>query len=124
MVQTNLGIDEGFVHPFAGRLEELALDYTLKMTEQAREKGVTLINVYELFAGHHSRFDDPTSPAYVRRDPTYWAYMAEINALGNEVVADVMLHILNTGQKTYHRKHSDTFLERALESEFDGTYGY
>lgn len=124
MVTTNLGIDEDFVHPFADRLEELALDYTLKMTEQAREKGVTLINAYELFAGHHSRFDDPTSPAYVRGDPTYWAYMAEINALGNEVVADVVLHILSTGRKIYHRKHSDTFLERALESEFDGVYGY
>lgn len=124
MAQTNLGIDEGFVHPFADRIEELALDYTLKMTEQAREKGVTLINAYELFAGHHSRFDDPTSLAYVRDDPTYWAYMAEINALGNEVVADVMLQILNTGRKIYHRKHSDTFLDRALESEFDGVYGY
>jgi hypothetical protein len=123
-VETNLGIDEGFVHPFAGRIEELALDYTLKMTEQAREKGVTLINAYELFAGHHSRFDDPTSPAYVRGDPTYWAYMAEINALGNEVVADVMLHILNSGGKIYHRKHSDRFLDRALESEFDGVHGY
>jgi hypothetical protein len=94
------------------------------MTEQAREKGVTLINAYELFSGHHSRFDDPASPTYVRADPTYWAYMAEINALGNEVVADVMLHILNTGQKTYHRKHSDTFRDRALESEFDGVIGY
>jgi len=123
-VETNLGIDEGFVHPFADRIEELALDYTLKMTEQAREKGVTLINAYELFAGHHSRFDDPTSPAYVRGDPTYWAYMAEINALGNEVVADVMLHILNTGRKVYQRKHSDEFIDRALESEFDGVYGY
>jgi hypothetical protein len=124
MVQTNLGIDEAFVHPFADRLEELALEYTLKMTEQARKKGVTLINAYELFAGHHSRFDDPASPHYVRGDPTYWAYMAEINALGNEVVADVMLHVLNTGQKVYHRKHSDTFRERALESEFDGVIGY
>jgi len=123
-VETNLGIDEGFVHPFAGRLEKLALNYTLKMTRQARRKGVSLINAYELFAGHHSRFDDPTSPAYVRADPTYWAYMAEINALGNEVVADVMLHILNTGRKTYHRKHSDRFLDRALESEFEGVYGY
>jgi hypothetical protein len=123
-VETNLGIDEGFVHPFADRIEELALDYTLKMTEQARKKGVTLINAYELFAGHHSRFDDPTSPAYVRDDPTYWAYMAEINALGNEVVADVMLHVLNTGGKIYHRKHSDRFLDRALESEFGGVYGY
>jgi hypothetical protein len=124
MVETTLGIDEGFVHPFKGRLEKLALRYTLKMTRQARKKGVTLINAYELFAGHHSRFDDPTSPAYVRRDPTYWAYMAEINALGNEVVADVMLHVLNTGRTTYHRKHSDTFRDRALESEFDGVYGY
>ena len=50
--------------------------------------------------------------------------MAEINALGNEVVADVMLHILNSGGKTHYRKHSDTFLDRALESEFDGVYGY
>jgi len=123
-VETNLGIDEDFVHPFADRLEELALDYTLKMTEQARKKGVTLINAYELFAGHHSRFDDPASPAYVRDDPTYWAYMAEINALGNEVVADVMLHILITGGKIYQRKHSDRFLDRALESEFDGVHGY
>jgi hypothetical protein len=54
----------------------------------------------------------------------YWAYMAEINALGNEVVADVVLHILNSGGKTYYRKHSDTFRERALESEFDGVHGY
>ena len=123
-VQTNLGIDEGFAHPAAARLEKLALDYTQKMTKQAREKGVTLINAYELFAGHHSRFDDPTSPSYVRADPTYWAYMAEINALGNEVVADVMLHILNTGKKIYKRKHSDTFRDRALHSEFDGVYGY
>jgi len=123
-VQTNLGIDEGFVHPFAPMLEELALDYTLKMTKQAHKKGVTLINAYELFAGHHSRFDDSTSPAFVRGDPTYWAYMAEINALGNEVVADVMLHILNTGRTIYHRKHSDTFRDRALASEFDGVPGY
>ncbi len=123
-LQTNLGIDEGFVHPFADRIEELALDYTRKMNKQARKKGVTLINAYELFAGHHSRFDDPTSPAYVPDDPTYWAYMAEINALGNEVVADVMLHILSSGKKIYHRKHSDTFLDRALESEFDGVIGY
>ena len=124
MVETILGIDEGFVHPFAGRLDKLALRYALRMTKQARRKGVTLINAYELFARHHSRFDDPTSPAYVRRDPTYWAHMAEINALGNEVVADVMLHALNTGRKVYQRKHSDRFLDRALESEFDGVYGY
>jgi len=123
-VETNLGIDEGFVHPFTDKLEKLALQYTMRMAEQARNKGVTLINAYELFAGHHSRFDDPTSPAYVQRDPTYWAYMAEINALGNEVVADIMLHVLNTGQKVYHRKHSDRFLDRALQSEFDGVYGY
>lgn len=123
-VETNLGIDEGFVHPFAGSLENLAQRYTLKMTRQARKKGVTLINSFGLFAGHHSRFDDPSSPAYVPADPTYWAYMAEINALGNEVVADVMLHILNTGRPTYHRKHSDRFLDRALQSEFDGVYGY
>lgn len=123
-VATNLGIDEGFVHPFADRLEELALDYTLQMTEQAREHGVTLLNAYELFAGHHSRFDDPASPTYVPEDPTYWSYMGEINALGHEVVADVMLHILNTGGKLYQRKHSDAFRETALENEFDGVYGY
>ena len=74
--------------------------------------------------GHHSRYDDPTSPDYVAEDPTYWAYMAEINALGHEVVADVMLHILNTGKKVYHRKHSDEFRDRALQNEFTGVYGY
>lgn len=83
-----------------------------------------LINSVQLFAGHHSRFDDPTSPYYVESDPTYWAYMAEINALGQEVVADVMLHILNTGQRFYARKHSDTFKARALANEFPGVYGY
>ena len=119
-----LGIDDEFVHPFAGKLEELAFDYTNKMLEQAREKGVSMINVYKLFAGHHSRFDDPTSPCYVEADPTYWAYMAEINALGHEVVADVMLHILNTGKSVYARKHSDTFRQRALENEFPGVFGY
>jgi hypothetical protein len=112
------------VHPFAGQLAELASDYTNKMLEQAREKGVSVINVYELFAGHHSRFDDPASPSYVEADPTYWAYMAEINALGHEVVADVMLHTLNTGKSVYARKHSDTFRQRALENEFPGVYGY
>jgi hypothetical protein len=50
--------------------------------------------------------------------------MAELNALGNEVAADVMLHILNTGRNIYFRKHSDTFLARARASEFDGVYGY
>ena len=120
----DLGIDEGFVHPFADKIEELAIDYYLKMVEQAREEGVNLINVYDLFAGHHSRFDDPDSPYYVEDDPTYWAYMAEINALGQEVVADVMLHILNTGKKVYARKHSDTFISRALVNEFPGVYGY
>lgn len=119
-----LGIDDEFVHPFAGKLEELAFDYTNKMLEQAREKGVSMINVCQLFAGHHSRFDDPTSPYYVKADPTYWAYMAEINALGQEVVADVMLHILNTGKSVYARKHSDTFRQRALENEFPGVFGY
>lgn len=119
-----LGIDDGFVHPFAGKLEELAFDYTHKMLEQARERGVSMINVCQLFAGHHSRFDDPTSPCYVKADPTYWAYMAEINALGQEVVADVMLHILNTGKSIYARKHSDTFRQRALENEFPGVFGY
>jgi len=119
-----LGIDDAFVHPFAGKLEELALDYTNKMLEQARENGVSVINVYKLFAGHHSRFDDPASPYYVEADPTYWAYMAEINALGHEVVADVMLHILNTGKSVFARKHSDTFRQRALENEFPGVFGY
>jgi hypothetical protein len=50
--------------------------------------------------------------------------MAEINALGHEVVADVMLHILNTGNSVYARKHSDTFRQRALENEFPGVFGY
>lgn len=119
-----LGIDDEFVHPFADKLEELALDYTNKMREQARAKGVSMINVYELFAGHHSRFDDPTSPYYVASDPTYWAYMAEINALGHEVIADVILHTLNTGKHVYARKHSDAFRQRALENEFPGVFGY
>lgn len=118
------GVDEDFVHPFAEMLEELALDYSQRMAEQAREKGVSMVNVYDLFAGHHSRYDDPTSPDYVSSDPTYWAYMAEINALGHEVVADVMLHMLNTGKKIYRRKHSDNFRERALLNEFPGVYGY
>ena len=73
---------------------------------------------------HHSRFDDPASPDYVAADPGYRAYMAEINAMGNEVVADVMLQILNTGKKKYKRKHSDTFRDRALQHEFPGVYGY
>lgn len=119
-----LGIDEDFVHPFSSELEKLALDYTKRMRKQARKEGVSLINAYQLFAGHHSRYDDPTSKYYVSADPTYWAYMAEINALGQEVVADVMLHILNTGKKLYKRKHSDVFKERALENEFPGVYGY
>jgi len=120
----DLGIDEGFVHPFADKLETLALDYSRRMREQAREENVSLINVVDLFAGHHSRFDDPESDYYVEDDPTYWAYMAEINALGQEVVADVMLHILNTGKKVYQHKHSDVFRIRALENEFAGVYGY
>jgi hypothetical protein len=60
----------------------------------------------------------------VEADPTYWAYMAEINALGHEVVADVMLHILNSGRPIYKRKHSDFFKARALANEFTGVYGY
>jgi len=120
----DLGIDDDFVHPFANRLEELTLDYYLRMREQAREENVSLINVIDLFAGHHSRFDDPESAYYVDGDPTYWAYMAEINALGHEVVADVMMHVLNTGKGTYKRKHSDTFRDRALDNEFPGVYGY
>ena len=124
-IQTaQLGIDSDFVHPFADQLEELAKDYSDRMAEQAEEKGVTMINVYDLFAGHHSRFDDPTSPYYVEDDPTYWAYMAEINAMGHEVMADVMLHILNSGKKKYNRKHSSVFRERAIANEFPGTYGY
>ena len=119
-----LGIDESFVHPFADYLEPLARGYNLRMRFQARREGVSLINSVQLFAGHHSRFDDPTSPYYVEDDPTYWAYMAEINALGQEVVADVMLHILNTGRRVYARKHSDTFRTRALANEFPGVYGY
>lgn len=121
---TELGIDNGFIHPFADDLEDLARDYTKRMLKQAREKRVSMINVYELFAGHHSRFDDPSSPHYVESDPTYWAYMAEINALGHEVVADVMLHILNTGKEKYKRQHSDAFRQRAIENEFPGVYGY
>jgi hypothetical protein len=50
--------------------------------------------------------------------------MAEINALGQEVVADVMLHILNTGNKLYKRKHSDAFKTRARANEFPGVFGY
>jgi hypothetical protein len=123
-VRMDLGINPNFVHPTATKLEDFALDYSERMLEQAREKGVSMINVYELFAGHHSRFDDPTSPHYVAADPTYWAYMAEINALGHEVVADVMLKILNTGKKTYKRRHSSEFRSRALASEFPGVYGY
>ncbi len=119
-----MGINYNFVHPFAEDLEELAQDYYDRMKEQAKEEGVTLINVVDLFSGHHSRFDDSTSPYYVADDPTYWAYMAEINALGQEVVADVMLHILNTGKKLYKRKHSDVFKARALANEFPGVYGY
>lgn len=121
---TQFGIDSDFVHPFAGKLEHLARNYSNKMLKQARKNGVSMINVYELFAGHHSRFDDPTSPYFVENDPTYWAYMAEINALGQEVVADVMLHILNTGKNKYSRKHSNVFRQRALENEFPGVYGY
>ena len=119
-----LGIDNDFVHPFANELEELALDYTRRMREQARDEEVSFINAYQLFSGHHSRYDDPTSPYFVAVDPTYWAYMAEINALGQEVVADVMLHILNTGKKLYNRKHSDEFKARARANEFPGVYGY
>jgi hypothetical protein len=119
-----LGIDESFVHPFADSLVGLARAYNRKMRIQAESEGVSLIDVVQLFAGHHSRFDDPASPYYVADDPTYWAYMAEINALGQEVVADVMLHILNTGKVNYARKHSDEFLERARANEFPGVYGY
>jgi len=119
-----LGIDDGFVHPFANHLESLANFYNQRMRVQARREGVSLINVVELFSGHHSRFDDPASPYYVEEDPTYWAYMAEINALGQEVVADVMLHILNSGKPLYKRKHSDVFRTRALANEFPGVFGY
>lgn len=118
------GINNDFVHPFADDLEERARDYYNRMKKQAKKEGVTLINVFDLFSGHHSRFDDPTSPHYVAGDPTYWAYMAEINALGHEVVADVILHMLNTGKKVYERKHSDVFKDRALANEFPGVYGY
>ncbi|MEY8199392.1 MAG: hypothetical protein RPS47_09140, partial [Colwellia sp.] len=118
------GINEDFLHPFAKDLEKRARDYSKRMKKQAKNEGVTFINIIDLFSGHHSRFDDPTSPYYVASDPTYWAYMAEINALGQEVVADVMLHILNTGKKQYHRKHSDVFIDRALANEFQGVYGY
>src|SRR5690606_4895310 len=121
---TKLGIDDTFIHPFADELEALARDYTKRMVKQAKKKRVSMINVYELFAGHHSRFDDPSSPHYVESDPTYWAYLAEINALGHEVVADVMLHILNTGKEKYERKHSGEFRQRAIENEFPGVYGY
>lgn len=121
---TNGGIDQGFVHPFADELSKLALEYSKRMRKQAKDEGVSMINVYDLFAGHHSRFDDPASPNYVAADPTYWAYLAEINAMGHEVVADVMLHILNTGHSLYKRKHSDEFRARALENEFEGVYGY
>ncbi len=125
-ITTNyFGIDEDFVHPFAADLSKLALEYSKRMRKQANAHDVSMINVYELFAGHHSRFDDPTSPDYVAADPTYWAYLAEINAMGHEVVADVMLHILNTGDRLYMRKHSDEFRERAEENEFFGVYyGY
>ncbi len=119
-----LGIDEDFVHPFGEGVDDLARYYSNRMRRQARRNGVSFINSYDLFAGHHSRFDDPTSPDYVAADPTYWAYMAEINALGQEVVADVMLQMLSTGKPLYRRKHSDAFRERALESEFPGVYGY
>ena len=119
-----LGIDDDFVHPFARGLDRLALWYSRRMAAQAVIHGVNMINVYDLFAGHHSRFDDPTSPDYVAGDPTYWAYMAEINALGHEVVADVMLHMLNTGKRAYRRKHSSRFRDRALAHEFPGVYGY
>jgi hypothetical protein len=57
----NLGIDSDFVHPFSRKLENLSLQYTRRMIRQAKAKGVSMINVYELFAGHHSRFDDPTA---------------------------------------------------------------
>jgi hypothetical protein len=123
-IPVNGGIIDGYVHPFAKDLEEHAQDYSDRMAAQAKEEGVNFINAFDLFAGHHSRFDDPTSPYYVAADPTYWAYMAEINALGQEVVADVMLHILNTGKKLYKRKHSDVFKDRALANEFPGVYGY
>lgn len=119
-----LGIDDDSVHPFARGLDRIAFLYSRRMAAQAVLHGVNMINVYDLFAGHHSRFDDPTSPDYVAEDPTYWAYMAEINGLGHEVVADVMLHMLNTGKQTYHRKHSSHFLDRALAHEFPGVYGY
>lgn len=119
-----LGIDASFTHPFAEHLDSLARAYNFKMRLQATEEGVNLIDVVQLFAGHHSRFDDPSSPYYVATDPTYWAYMAEINALGHEVVADVMLHILNTGKSIYVRKHSNNFKDRALANEFPGVYGY
>lgn len=118
------GINNDFVHPFAKDLEERAQNYSNRMKKQAKKEGVTLINAFDLFSGHHSRFDDPTSPYYVAADPTYWAYMAEINALGQEVVADVMLHILNTGKKQYTRKHSDVFIDRARANELPGVYGY
>lgn len=121
---SQLGIDEDFLHPFASELEERAWEYTERMREQAKAEGVSLINANELFLGHHSRFDDPKSPHYVAQDSTYWAYMAEINALGHEVVADVVLHTLNTGKKLYKRKHSDEFRARALANEFPGVYGY
>jgi len=123
-IQTNLGIDPDFVHPFAAELNDLALEYSERMRRQVRAHDVSMINVYDLFAGHHSRFDDPTSPNYIAADPTYWAYLAEINAMGHEVVADVMLHILNTGDTLYMRKHSSTFRTRALANEFPGVYGY
>ena len=118
------GINNDFIHPFAEDLQKLAKKYSKRMKKQAKKEGVTLINVFDLFSGHHSRFNDPTSPHYVAGDPTYWAYMAEINALGQEVVADVLLHILNTGKKLYKRKHSDVFKDRALANEFPGVYGY
>jgi hypothetical protein len=124
VVTPQLGIDHDFVHPFANRLEQLARLYSTRMAAQALSKGVNMINIYDLFAGHHSRFDDPTSPDYVPNDPTYWAYMAEINAMGHEVVADVMLHILNTGKRNYRRKHSSVFRDRAIANEFPGVYGY
>ncbi len=124
IVTPELGIDTHYVHPFARRLDRLAYWYSRRMAAQAVVHGVNLINVYDLFSGHHSRFDDPASPDYVAQDPTYWAYMGEINALGHEVVADVMLHMLNTGKRRYKRKHSSHFRDRALANEFPGVFGY
>ncbi len=113
-----------YSHPYGQDLDDYNKIYNAAMVRLVKKLDVNFLNSRDLLAGHLSRFDDPTSDSFVEDDPTYWFSVGDLNAMGQEMITDMIFDMLQTASGTYQRKHSSAFRAAALAAAFPGDYGY